>query len=516
MRINKIIIKASIIVIFIQIICKIIGYSEKIVIAYYWGTDYRADAYYAVTTIIIGLALFFRELFEPVLLNIFSQKNTSYSCKTTDSTFPSLIYFFVITALLLSGIMIFKPTIFTNIFLPGFKRTHYDLTSQFFGYASIGLFFNIISTATNTYLLSKKHFISIAISEFLYKFLCVFFLIILVKKFGIYAAIIGFIIGCIIKFIWQWIDINQTKIFQWKRINFTLWKSIVFISCPLIIGNIFGFFNTIIQNAFASYLDEGTFSALNYAKKIIDLPVVIISYTISTIVFPFFSSLAHQNKDRELKILLNQSISFLVVFFIPLMVIITIFSEQIVQVIFQRGAFNDISTAITTHSLYAYNWGIVAFALETVLVVYYFGISNYKTPVVIGIVSVILNIILSYFLIDKLQYMGVAYAYTITRIIKVLLLLFYCRKKIIKKMINLITIIKVLIPFLILIPIYDIVHFYIDNSTASKSTILLILFGIVAFTYIVYFYWLVVQKIITYKTNRNLYSMFQQKEKNTH
>jgi peptidoglycan biosynthesis protein MviN/MurJ (putative lipid II flippase) len=60
----------------ITLLIKVLGYAEKLILAYYYGTSYQVDVYTIVITIILSLFYFFREIIEPGFLNgLMSAKN---------------------------------------------------------------------------------------------------------------------------------------------------------------------------------------------------------------------------------------------------------------------------------------------------------------------------------------------------------------------------------------------------------------------------------------------------------
>lgn len=209
-----------------------------------------------------------------------------------------------------------------------------------------------------------------------------------------------------------------------ERPNTDYIKAILIISWPLLIGNVFSQLSTVVDNIFASFLNEGSISALSYSKKIIDLPVILFPYTVSIVIFPFFTELSIEKSNIRLFRLLRDSLRIIVIFFVPLMIIIGLFPGNIISLIFERGAFNAESTRITSIALSIYNLGIVAFALETILVIFWFARGRIKTPVILGIICVTLNILITFLLIKPLGYVAIALSLVISKWLKVLVLMY--------------------------------------------------------------------------------------------
>ncbi len=420
------VIRASVLVAVITLLIKLLGYIEKITVAYYWGTNREADVYTAVFSILIGISIFFREWLEPGFLNTTLRQRSSTGEKGSWATFRSLFCFVGSVALLLSAICFGWPEQATKLFLSGFTGEKMEIANRFFRIGSIGLFFLIIATVTHTYLSSYKYFTAQAFSEFCFKSI-ILLSIPMLHRHGIYALIWGLVFGAIGKFAIQFFRLRKHLYFRDLEPDPKIVRSILTISLPLLVGNLFSQIGNIVDNTFASYLDEGAVSGLSYAKKIIDLPVMLFPYTLSIVIFPFFSELAIEKNQVRLNRLLNISLKYILLFFVPLTVLIAFFSPEITRLFFERGAFDASSTNLTSGALSTYNWGMVAFALEAVLVIFLFSQGRIKLPVVLGIATVMLDILITWMLIGKWGFQAIAGALVISKWVKAVLLFFFTR-----------------------------------------------------------------------------------------
>ena len=101
-----------------------------------------------------------------------------------------------------------------------------------------------------------------------------------------------------------------------------------------------------------------------------------------------------------------------------------------IEIVFQRGAFDTNSTMLTTKPFLVYSTGLVFFAIETILVIFYYSKADTKTPVFVGIVCVVINILLTWIFIQFLGYIGIALALVIQKAIKNIVLLLLLKHKI--------------------------------------------------------------------------------------
>lgn len=425
---RNVIVRASVAVALITLATKVLGYAEKITVAYYWGTGSQADAYYAVSAILIGVAVLFREVLEPGMLNTLLQVRESRGARESWRVFVSL---FAVVALA-GGILSLGlgagagPSV--HLFLSGFEGERLQWAVRFMQFGSIALFLLICCTVTNTYLLSYKRFTSIALSEFAFKGAILLVLLSVGNRYGIAALIAGLVAGAAVKFAIQLVRMRPDGFWRdWKPSREYV-RAVLWLSWPLLVGNFFSQLGTIADNTFASYLSEGVISSLALAKKVIDLPVILFPYTLSVVVFPFFSQLSVEKDTLRLDRLFNRTLGYIVLFFLPVMLFIASFPEQIIRLIFERGAFGSDSTAMTAELLSVYNAGIVAFALETVLVIFLFAQNRIKTAVVIGIGCVVLDIAITGLFIGRFNYLAIAWAFVIAKWVKVILLLCFTRR----------------------------------------------------------------------------------------
>ena len=427
---NNTILKASTIVLSITLVTKAIGYAEKVTVAYFWGTDFRADTYHAVFSILVGIAILFREILEPGLLNRLVRAKSTSGEMGSWQTFISVFWLVGIVGAVLSCLLIADGTLPVHIFLSGFRGDRLTLAGHFFQVGGIALFFLILSTVTNTYWLTYKKFAAIAFSDLAFKGTIVLVLLLLGNACGVYATVIGLVVGAICKFLIQTRRLSPYIFLHRLTLDRKCLSAVLLLSWPLLIGNLFSLAGNIVSNTFASYLGEGVISALSFAKKIIDLPVVLLPYTLSVVVFPFFSQMSVEKDTQRLNELFTSTIRYIVLLFLPLTIYIAVVPTDMVRLIFERGAFDSLSTELTASVLSVYNVGTTAFALETVLVVFLFAKEKIRLVVWLGVISVLLDIAFVGLTIGRLGYLAIAWGMVVSKWVKVLALLYLNRNSI--------------------------------------------------------------------------------------
>lgn len=149
---------------------------------------------------------------------------------------------------------------------------------------------------------------------------------------------------------------------------------------------------------FASYI-PATAAALGYANLLVQTPLGIISNVILVPFLPIFSRLAAPENWPELKERIRQSLMMTALTMLPLGALIMTLALPIVQVIYERGAFDLAAAEIVTAVLVAYGLGMFVYLARDVLVRVYYALGDAQTPFRISLANIALNAVLDYFFI---------------------------------------------------------------------------------------------------------------------
>lgn len=354
----------------ITLLIKVFGYAEKLVLANYFGTSYQVDVYTVVLTLVLSIFFFFREIIEPGFLNVFLDARRKGDEAGSWNLFNMGIRLIFSVTIIISLFSFLFPRIIATVFAPGFEGAKLFLSETLIRIAIPACIFLALSTLTSITLNGLKIFVLPASGELAFKGAMILCMVLFFKSDGIIGATIGVVIGSIAR-----LGAHLTKLYRqisFKRINVeTKYKRRIWqLTWPLLLGMGFSQASSLIDNIFASYLQEGAIAALSYAKKIVELPVIIFPYVISVVVFPYFSQLAVEKQKEKLKSILAGLFKWIIIGFLPIAAFFFVYAIPIVEIIFQRGAFNAGSTLLTSKPLMVYSVGMVFFAIETILVIF--------------------------------------------------------------------------------------------------------------------------------------------------
>jgi putative peptidoglycan lipid II flippase len=149
---------------------------------------------------------------------------------------------------------------------------------------------------------------------------------------------------------------------------------------------------------FTSFLPDpaASVSALNYANLLVQAPLGILSNVILVPFLPVFSRLRDPQDWPELKDRIRQGLVLTAIAMLPLGALIFALAKPIVQVVYERGAFQANASSIVTSVLMAYAVGMFVYLGRDVLVRVFYGLGDGTTPFRISMVSIFLNAFLDF------------------------------------------------------------------------------------------------------------------------
>src|SRR5438132_3046013 len=187
--------------------------------------------------------------------------------------------------------------------------------------------------------------------------------------------------------------------------------------------------NVLVDTQFASYLEEGSVTAIYIADRVMELVLGGYAVAVSTVILPLLSRQAALRQMGEVKTTLNLAARIILFITLPATAGLVILRREIIEVLFQHGDFNAASTALTAWALPFFAVGLSAFSMVKIIVPAFYALQDTRTPVKIAFIAMFLNIGLNFVLIRPLRNGGPALATSISAFFNSLALLaiFYQR-----------------------------------------------------------------------------------------
>lgn len=243
---------------------------------------------------------------------------------------------------------------------------------------------------------------------------------------------IGILIGGMLQLAIQMPSLSKVG-FKWMpRLDFgdEGLRRIMILMVPAAIGLSATQINIFINTYFAASCAQGSVSWLNYAFRLMYLPIGLFGVAISIAALPVISKHASNNDMKNLKSTYTSSIVLAFMLTIPASFGLAFLSEPIIRLIFEHGRFTSYDTAKTAEALVYYAIGLFAYSSVKITVPVFYALRDTKYPVIGSFMAVALNILIISLTIEYFQHKAIALSTSVTMIVNFLFLAFVLYKKV--------------------------------------------------------------------------------------
>lgn len=433
----------------------------------------------------------------------------------------SLSIFILITIL----IYILAQPIIGNFIAPGFTP---ERQLQVVALTRVILFGQVILVLGSFFIgisQSFQRFIIPSFSPVFYNLGIIIGIVILSQNFGIMGAAYGVIIGAFLHAAVQ-LPLVWSLGFRFKfplKFNNLGVKEIIRLMSVRTIGLAAEQINETVGLALASIASIGSVTYLTFAQHLQVVPIGLFGATLAQAALPVLSSEAARARIEEFKITILTTFHQILFLTLPATAILIVIRIPVVRLVFGAAQFNWEATVLTGATLAFLSIGLTAQAVSLLLVRGFYALKDTKTPVIISLIVVALNIVLSVYFIVILKFdvWSIGLANSIAAILSAILLFWTLYFKVGKFNLQLVLgpLAKMLMATIIMgVSIYIPIKFLdVVIFDTTKTVNLLILTGLSSvfalLIYIVLVWFLKVRELNTYVELIKRFGRFQTKLK---
>ncbi len=203
---------------------------------------------------------------------------------------------------------------------------------------------------------------------------------------------------------------------------------------PAAIGRAVSQFNVFFVSMMAARIGQWAAASLYFSERLIYLPQGIFATALSTVLLPWFSEHGARRDLEGLRKSVEQSIRLVLFGMTPAAVGLFVLADPIIRMSFQWGEFDALSTWLTGRALRVYCVGLLFFGLGKVVVPAFYGMQDTRTPVKIGVLAVLANVVMSWVFRTTwplyMRHAGLAFAVVASEALNVLILLAILERRI--------------------------------------------------------------------------------------
>ncbi len=199
---------------------------------------------------------------------------------------------------------------------------------------------------------------------------------------------------------------------------------------PAVFGVSIGQISLVINTIFASLLITGSVSWLYYADRLMEFPAGILGVALGSILLPSLSKCHANNDMSEYSKLLDWGLRLTVMLTLPAALALGMIAVPLLSTFFQRGAFVAHDVLMTSYALIGYSVGLIGMILVKILAPGFYARQNIRTPVKIGIVTLLATQLMNVLFVFGMQlhHAGLALSIGLGACLNSAILFYYLRK----------------------------------------------------------------------------------------
>ncbi len=185
-------------------------------------------------------------------------------------------------------------------------------------------------------------------------------------------------------------------------------RRILKLMAPAALGVSISQVSLVINNIFASFLENGSVSWLYYADRLMEFPSGLLGAALGTILLPSLSRSHAKGNQAEFSALLDWGLRLAFLLTAPAALALAILAVPLIATLFMHGAFSPADVMQTRSALVAYSVGLIGLILVKILAPGFYSRQDIRTPVKIGLVTLAVTQLMNLALVGPLAHAGLA------------------------------------------------------------------------------------------------------------
>jgi len=411
MRVQRLLFDAEVMrLMSMTIFAKPLGLVTQILLASYFGAGIRLDAYV--------FTLFLVEFFDGAVGNVYNAVVIPLTIKFK-ARFDSIqvlklqnaIYLlFLGPALIYMSILLLRSELVISILGPKMpSETRVYIVKMLKMMAVPGIILLMVTMLKATLNLNKRFRMPAAMPVFKGVIVLVN-LVLLQKHIGIWALPVGFAIANISQFIVLGIYglVKRCTGLVRPSVPSGLLSKLWALSWMVLVAQTFLRVNQFIDKMFASGLEPGSISSISYSMTIVNFGLQLFLFSLIPVMFTNMSEYFAKGDMSGGNDYIQTNLNRLSRIVVPVSLALCLTSDEIVRVLFQRGAFDASDTNRTAGALAMYLLGLPAVIINSLVARIFFSLQKVRDRMWLAAQYLLTNALGNFLLVKSLKVMGLA------------------------------------------------------------------------------------------------------------
>jgi putative peptidoglycan lipid II flippase len=261
-----------------------------------------------------------------------------------------------------------------------------------------------------SFLNAEKEFLAGALAPVVIPISIVSLILLKGNSWGVYSLAAGTLSGVCLQAIILLLALKHCKTgitLKWRARNREM-RDVMKQYMPMVFGSLLMSFTGLIDQGMAAMLAPGSVSALSYSGKVINFFLGLAGMAMGTSVLPHFAQMVTNEQWAAIRYTLRTYVKLILLCALPTTAFICIFSDRIVSILFERGAFSRADACIVgkVQALYALQ---IPFYILGILFVRLIS-SLQKNAILMwgAFISLPLDVVLNFIFMKKIGVAGIA------------------------------------------------------------------------------------------------------------
>ncbi len=241
----------------------------------------------------------------------------------------------------------------------------------------------------------------------------------------------GVLIAGIVQLFFQWPFLRRLGLLPKPTVRFhdNGVMRVLKLMVPALFGVSVSQINLLLDTLFASFLVVGSVSWLYFSDRLMEFPLGVIGVAISTVILPHLSRHHASESGEDFSQTLDWALRCVLLVGLPAAVVFAVISGPLLSTLLQHGHFDAHAVLMTRKSLSMFALGIAPFMIIKILAAGFYAKQDMRTPVRIGIMAMISNMVFNIILIWPLKHAGIALATSLSAMLNGGFLFYFLRQR---------------------------------------------------------------------------------------
>lgn len=403
----------------LTVLVKLTAMVKEAVIAHQFGTSDALDAFLIAFLLpqlainLIGGSL--NSALIPTYIQVREQEGETAAQRVLSSVMVLSIGFLVA----LSVVLALTAPYILPLVASGFDAGKLVLTHSLYYVLMSTLVLSGIATTWGAVINAGNRFALTSAVPIVTPLVTVLLVLLIAKHWGIYALAVGTVGGALVELIvlgWGLLREGISLVPRWCQITPAV-RQVLEQYVPAVAGSFLVAGTGVVSQSMAAMLSPGSVSALSYGSKVTNLVLGIAAVAVSTAVLPHFSRMVTVTDWRGLKHTLMTYARLLLIISLPLTAALIYFSEHLVMVLFQRGAFTETDTHLVGRVQTIYLLQVPQYVLIMLLVRLISALKANRFLMWSAFITFSSTIIFTYLFMQWFEVVGIALATSVSHLI---------------------------------------------------------------------------------------------------